>query len=730
MARGGSPAALACARVDLVHLRAAGTSLVLSADGGRLPSVVHWGADLGDLPDEHLRALRRAAEPGVAPNDLDVALPLGLLPETATGWRGRPGLTGHREDGGGWSPSPRLVSWDVETDDAGGGRAVATGEDADAELGVRVEVELLPAGLVRVRAAVRDLSAAGGYVVDGVLPSLPVPEAATEVVDLAGRWARERAPQRVPFAVGAHARENRRGRTGPDAPLVMTAGTAGLGFRSGEAWGVHVAWSGNHVVRAERTAEGARVLAGGELLLPGEVRLRPEEEHVSPWLYGSYAPDGLDGVASRFHTHLRARPEHPRSPRPVVLNVWEAVYFDHDLERLTELARLGAEVGAERFVLDDGWFRGRRDDTAGLGDWYVDEDVWPDGLGPLVEAVHAHGMDFGLWFEPEMVNPDSDLARAHPDWLLRVGGREPVLSRGQQVLDLGHPDAHAHVLGRLDALLSEHDIAYVKWDHNRDVLDAGSGPARAAGVHAQTAAVYALLDELRRRHPGVEVESCSSGGLRVDLGVLERTDRVWGSDCNDPLERQQIQRWTAQLLPPELVGGHVASPRSHTTGRTHDLSFRAGTALFGSLGVEWDISRATSGERAELARWVALYRELRGLLHTGAVVRADPVDPAVALHGVVAADGADALFALVQLDAPLTSVPGAVRLPGLRPDALYRVSAQAPGDAPRLRGGRPPWLDEGVVLPGAVLAAAGVRAPAMDPEQLLLLRVREVGADG
>jgi alpha-galactosidase len=251
-------------------------------------------------------------------------------------------------------------------------------------------------------------------------------------------------------------------------------------------------------------------------------------------------------------------------------------------------------------------------------------------------------------------------------------------------------------------------------------------------VHAQTVAVYRLLDELRGRHPGVEIESCSSGGLRVDLEILERTDRVWGSDVIDPLERQQIQRWTGQLLPPELVGSHVGAPRAHTTGRVHDLAFRAGTALFGSFGVEWDLRAASAAERAELASWVALYKEVRELLHTGEVVRAPQHDPSFAVHGVVAADRAEALFALVQLATPETSVPGAVRLPGLDPARRYRVRPQPPGDLPAALHWftPPPWLAEGVTLPGSVLAHAGLRAPALHPERLLLIRAEAVGGAG
>ena len=711
---------------DVLHLRAAGVSLVLDTRDEQLPTVLHWGHDLGDVPPSDLVALAAAAVPAVVHNDLDEPARLGaILPEHGTGWNGRPGLAGSRS-GRAWSPLFTLSGLDVAPDPGRGGRMIATGLDDEAGLAIRLELELLPSGLLRQRATVT-AAAEGSYAVDGLMLTLPVPPVATELFDLAGRWGRERSPQRLPFVVGVHSRENRRGRTGPDAPLILAAGTDGFTTRDGDVWAVHVAWSGNHVTYAERLATGAAVLGGGELLLPGEVALAAGESYRGPWIYAAHGV-GLDGVAARFHQYLRARTQHPTRPRPVVCNTWEAVYFDHDLGRLSELARLAAEVGVERYVLDDGWFSYRRDDTAGLGDWYVDPQVWPNGLHPLVDVVHRLGMEFGLWVEPEMINLESDLARDHPDWILATGGRLPPSSRSQQVLNLGHADAYAYILERLDALLTEYPIAYLKWDHNRDLVDAGTGALGTPGVHAQTLAVYRLLDELRARHPDVEIESCSSGGLRVDLAILERTDRVWGSDVIDPLERQQIQRWTAQLLPPELVGSHVGAPHAHTTGRTHDLTFRAGTALFGSFGIEWDLMTASDAERAELAAWVALYKQVRELLHTGTVVRAAQYDPSFAVHGVVAADRSDALFALVQLTTPETSVPGAVRLPGLDPARRYRVSAQPPGDRPAVREIQPPpWLAEGVTLPGGVLEHIGVWAPALFPEQLLLIRAQAVG---
>jgi alpha-galactosidase len=672
----------------LLHLRAAGVSLVIDARAPRLPRVLHWGADLGELDSEALESLAAAAGAPTASNTMRQPVPLGVLPEHALGWPGLPGLSGHR-DGRDWSPFFSIDDVTRVSDGDGTGGALATAaRDSAASLAVRIEIEMTPSGLVRLRAALRNEHAEDDYTLDGLVAALPVPMQATELLDLTGRHLRERAPQRQPFAIGSRVRDSRRGRTGLDATLILAAGTEGFGFRDGEVWGVHVGWSGNHRTYAERLPSSEAVLGGGELLLPGEVRLAPGEQYVSPWLYASYGR-GLDAMSARFHEYLRARPTHPRRPRPVVLNTWEAVYFDHNLERLRRLADVAASVGVERFVLDDGWFRRRRDDRAGLGDWYVDETVWPEGLHPLVDHVRAAGMEFGLWVEPEMVNPDSDLARAHPEWIMATGGRQPPLSRSQQVLDLGHKEAYGHILELLDGLLTTYDIGYLKWDHNRDLVDAGHTPGGEPGVHEQTHAVYRLLDELRARHPGIEIESCSSGGGRVDLGILERTDRVWGSDCNDALERQSIQRWTELLLPPELIGAHVGPPHAHTTGRTHDLSFRAGTALFGHFGIEWDIASATPDERAELRRWVDCYKQLRGLLHSGRVVRADHPDPAFWVHGVVATDAASRCRPGSSPHPAGSGCPDWTRTP--RTACARYLRPTSPGATAPTRGPRPGW---------------------------------------
>ena len=701
---------------DRIHLRSHGVSVIVDCPSDALPAILHWGADLGECSEADLDDLAATVAP-LLENSVDVPVRVSLVPEHSAGWLGAPGLIGRRAGGGDWSPRFSRVSYDA---DSTGIRAIA--HDDSAGLRLDIDIELAASGLLRARATVTNL-AGPEYEVHRLVVALPVPPVATETLDQAGRWAKERVPQRRAITVGTHLRESRRGRTGADAATVLTAGEPGFGFGSGETWGMHVGWSGNHVSYLERMTSGRTVLGGGELLLPGEVVLGADESYATPWIYGSWGR-GLDDQAARFHEWLRSRSSHPSSVRPVTLNVWEAVYFDHRLEPLLRLAEHAAAAGVERYVLDDGWFHARRSDDAGLGDWWVDPDVWPDGLTPLVEKVRGLGMQFGLWFEPEMVNPDSDLARAHPDWILQTGGRLPLEQRRQQVLNLAIPEAYEHILDAVSSLVTEYRIDYLKWDHNRDLVDAGSTVTGAAGVHEQTLAIYRMFAELKARHPGLEIESCSSGGARVDFVVLEHTDRVWASDCIDPLERQQILRWTAQLLPPELTGSHIGSPRSHTTGRTHDLSFRASTALFGHYGIEWNLSDASEGDRAEVAEWVALHKRFRSLIHSGRTVRVDhPIEELVA-HGIVAQDASEALFEFALLARPSTWPPGLVRIPGLDPDTRYRVSSVGPRAPFSTNNTAPSWQDDrGVVLSGRALAAVGIQAPPLQPEHAALVHL-------
>jgi alpha-galactosidase len=570
----------------------------------------------------------------------------------------------------------------------------------------------------------------GVYVVDGLEVVLPVPDDHLEALDFTGRHEHERVPQRHVVTDGLWLRESRHGRPGLAAPTILVVGTSGFGTGEGRVVGAHVAWSGNSVLRLERDPERGTTIGGGELLQPGEVQLGRGESYGTPWVFFVAADDGLDGLAAHLHDYQRGLAAHPAS-QPVVLNLWEAVFFDHDLERLTAIADRAARVGVERFVLDDGWFRGRRDDTAGLGDWWVDEIVWPGGLSTLADHVRTLGMEFGLWFEPEMVNPDSDLYREHPDWVLSAGGRVPLLERNQLVLDLTRPEVLEFLFERVDALLSSYPIDYVKWDHNRDLLEAGSGlRAGSPAVHAQTEAFYVLLDRLRAAHPHVAWESCASGGGRVDLGVLERVQRIWTSDMTDALARQHIQRWTTQLVAPEYLGAHVSAPQAPTTGRTLSLDFRAATALFGAFGIEWDLTTASDDDLDRLADWIERHKRLRPLLHAGRVVRPTSSDPAVLLHGVVARDGEEALVAHVQLDESSHNRGVSVRVPGLRADAAYELAWEGPVDRHHVSraGAVPPkGPTGGEQMLGTELSSRGFWVPRRRPETVLLVHITHVG---
>jgi alpha-galactosidase len=417
------------------------------------------------------------------------------------------------------------------------------------------------------------------------------------------------------------------------------------------------------------------------------------------------------------------------APRPVHLNTWEAVYFDHDPAALMQLAEAAAAIGIERFVLDDGWFAGRHDDRAALGDWWADRGKYPAGLRPLADHVVQLGMQFGLWFEPEMVSPDSELHRAHPDWALQIDGRPRLTGRNQLVLDIARPEVSQYLFERIDALLGTLPIAYIKWDHNRDLATAAHADGRAAW-HAQVPAAYALMDRLRAAHPALEIESCSGGGGRIDFAVLQRSHRVWTSDCIDALSRIDSQRGLLQFFPPEIMGNHVGSAPSHQTGRTQALAFRAAVALPGHLGVEQDVRRLDADARAELAGWIALYKRWRGLLHGGRVWLGDAGDGVVwQLHGDDAA-GELILLCYRRQPSSLRYAP-ALPLPMLDGGRHYRLRLITPALLPahQLYDGTAPFFEAlraatGIEVAGDWLRRAGLPLPRARAETAFIVHLQ------
>jgi alpha-galactosidase len=689
-----------------VHVIGDRTRLIVEELPGQLPALAWLGAGgdaLTTATAEDLAAL--TGPPPPLPNPFATqgrAVP--LLGEGSRGWIGRRALRGHRiVDGGGpgrdWSSAflPTSV-----TRDARG--VVVEATDAAAGLDLRTEIEAVPGGGVAMRHTVRN-TAAGLYVVDALEVALPAPVTMVEQLDFTGRWALERMPQRRDITDGTWLRESTEGRPGWDSATMLIAGERGFGFSRGSVIGVHVASAGEtrHVLERQRT--GIVTLGGGEVLGPGEIALARGEAYSTPWVYAFAADDGLDGLAAQSHDLVRAWHPDALVDRPVTSNVWEAVYHDHDMARLLPLARLAADVGVERFVLDDGWFGSRRDDSSGLGDWVVSDHFGPEGLKPLADLVHELGMRFGLWLEPEMVNIDSDLYRAHPDWILRTADRVPTPMRSQEVLDLSRAEVRDHVFAQISAVLSENQVDYVKWDHNRQMFDAGAAlRGGAPGIHAHTRGYLELLERLRVAHSDIVWEGCASGGARVDLQSLAHVDRLWTSDGTDALSRQRIQRWTAQLAPLAWLGAHVSAPTNHQTGRASDLDFRVATAFFGDLGIEWDLSSASPDERERLRAWIAIYRRHRRLVHTGRLHRGDDLPDEVAVTGVVAPDRREGVYVYAQLEETVADPPP-FRLPGLDPAARYLVRTLAPGadDAP-------------IDASGFALARVGLLPPARWPQ--------------
>jgi alpha-galactosidase len=725
--------------VSSLWLRGTRSALLVDTAATTLPVVRHWGPAPPD--DEDAAGVAEALTPAQTNASIDERVHLDLCPGQPSGFQGSPGLRGAFGDGSGWAPRWSRVG--LEHADR---RLLVAAEDTHVGLGLHVEVTVDEHDVVAVRAAVtnrRDGAAtdvtfpsatpgigagprggapAESYHLDGLWLTLPVPDAAVEVATFAGRWLRELHLQRQPWAVGRVERGTARGRSSHEDPPTMFAGSRGFGEEQGQVWAFHLAWAGNHEVRAERTADGFAFVQAGEFLHPGEVVLAPGETYVTPRLLATASGSGLNGVSDAFHAHLRARPSHPRAPRPVTLNTWEAVYFDHDQQRLRGLVAAAAALGIERFVLDDGWFGRRDDDTASLGDWVVDERKHPAGLQGLASEVREQGMQFGLWVEPEMVNRDSDRFRRDPAVVLGLAGGAD--SRHQQVLDLARPDVWASVRDQLVAVLEDAEPDSLKWDHNREQA-APDRDGRAA-AHVQVEATYALMDELRRRRPGLEIESCSSGGGRIDAGILAHTDRFWTSDANDPVERQRIQRGASYLFPPELMGAHVGGPWSHTTARVTSLPLRLATAFFGHFGVEWDVTAATPEDRARLAEAIVLHKRWRDVLHGGQVVRVDHPDPAALVHGVVTPDRA--VFAYVQLETSTWARPAAVRCPGLEPEGRYRVEILWPLTSDLApHHGQPGWYATGaLVVGGHTLATAGVALHVHQPAAATVLTLTRV----
>ncbi|MFI7608373.1 alpha-galactosidase [Micromonospora sp. NPDC049366] len=389
----------------------------------------------------------------------------------------------------------------------------------------------------------------------------------------------------------------------------------------GPTWGVAVAWTGSWEITAERDTGGLTRVRAGRRLADGPLDLPAGAELTLPEVAGAYSTDGLGGLARVWHRYQRVLAGERLTARPVLYNSWEATYFDVDADSQLALARIAADLGVETFVVDDGWFLGRVDDTTGLGDWTPDPAGFPDGFDAFIAEVRGLGLRFGLWVEPECVSPRSRLYAEHPDWVYAVDGRPLTPIRNQYLLDLGRPEVAEFVHGTIDGLLRRYDIGYLKWDFNRPRTEPGRAggekPVDLDGAHVTN--LHRIYERLRRDHPDVLIESCAGGGGRTDLAMAARADIFWPSDNTAPLDRLAIQHGFLHANAPHLLSSWVTDAPGIFDPRPRSLAFRFVLAMAGVLGIGADIRRWTPEQRAEAAGWIARYKEIREVVTHGEV---------------------------------------------------------------------------------------------------------------
>jgi alpha-galactosidase len=527
---------------------------------------------------------------------------------------------------------------------------------------------------------------------------------------LTGRWDGEWNLREQSIQPGKIVLESRRGSTGAQNNPWFAIDKEGANDEdSGDVWFGALGWSGSWQISVEQDQVQQVRVTGGPNSFDFAYRLNPGEHLETPYFYAGYSHDGVGGASRLLHRFelgsILPNAPHPKL-RPVIYNSWEATGFRIDEAGQEELAEKAGSIGVERFVVDDGWFGERSDDHAGLGDWSVNSTKFPHGLKPLIDKVHSLGMDFGLWVEPEMVNPDSDLYRKHPDWILNFPGRPRTEARNQLVLNLARPDVRQYVFDSIDQLLNNNDIAFLKWDYNRNWSEPGwpaVSPEEQKEVYVNYVRnLYSILDELRRKHPLVEIESCSGGGSRVDLGIMRYTDDVWPSDNTDAFDRLSIQDGFTYAYSPGVMTSWVTDSPTWVNNRTLSLEYRFLSSMQGSLGIGANLNHWKSEDFAIAKRMVAQYKQIREIVQRGALYRLiSPQNGSE--HSVtetVSPDQESAVtFAFLHSSTMLYPFPR-IYLRGLKPDAMYRleeIAGKTDAATPVAASGAF-WMEHGVDL--------------------------------
>jgi alpha-galactosidase len=528
-----------------------------------------------------------------------------------------------------------------------------------------------------------------------------------DLINLSGTWARERFLNRQSLKSGSLSFESTRGESSHQQSPFIALLAPDANEESGTVYGFSLVYSGNFLAQAEvdqffttRVLMGINPFDFSWLLEPGQSFQAPEAVMV-------HSASGLGGMSRSFHDLYRRRLHKGAwrdRERPVLVNNWEATYFDFDAQKIIDIAKAGSEAGIELFVLDDGWFGHRDKDDSSLGDWFVNERKLPGGLKDLTERVKALGLGFGLWFEPEMVSPDSELYRAHPDWCVHVAGRERTLVRTQCVLDVTRKEVRDYVVDLLFKVIGSAPIAYIKWDMNRPLTEMGSAalpPERQREfAHRYVLGVYDMMSRVTSRFPEILFESCSGGGARFDAGIMRYMPQAWTSDDMDPFERLKIQWSTSLVFPPCMMGAHVSCSPNHTTGRESPIETRAAVAMAGAFGYELDLAKLTDQDKAAVKEQVAFFKRIRSLVQFGDFFRLrSPYDTDSGAWAFVSRDKTEAFAVYVQIRGIPNAPVSILKLAGLDPDADYRLVQGFKDGA------------EGEVYGGDYLMKAGIALP-------------------
>lgn len=547
--------------------------------------------------------------------------------------------------------------------------------------------------------------------------SVDFADASYDALYLSGAWARERHVQRRRLAPGLTGISSRRGASSHQQNPFLALLRPEADERQGEVYGFSLIYSGNFTAEAEVEQFGTTRVSLGINPFEFNWKLAPGETFQTPEAVLVYSSEGLGGMSRTFHRLYRTRlcrGQFRDQERPILVNNWEATYFDFNADKIEAIAKAGSELGIELFVLDDGWFGHRDSDNSSLGDWYEDRRKLPQGLGDLARRVKETGLQFGLWVEPEMVSPDSELYRAHPDWCLHVPGRRRTEARDQLVLDMSREDVRQYLYERLSDIFSSVPVSYVKWDMNRNMTEVGSAasPAERQGeiAHRYILGLYELLERLTSEFPHILFESCSGGGGRFDPGMLYYMPQTWTSDDTDAVERLKIQYGTSIVYPVSTMGAHVSAVPNHQVERTTSLKFRGDVAMSGNFGYELDLTKFTDEEKEIAKAQIAIYKEIRGLVQQGELYRLkSPFEGGETAWMFVSPDKNEALLfyfrVLAEPNGPLRSV----KLEGLDPAKDYAV------------------VDNGKVYGGDRLMSAGLSVASVSRDfSSILVRLKAV----